>query len=236
MQLVPRHPVSQRLAAGVSAITIAAITAACSAGPASQPPVSVVPTSTATAADAGVATPAPSATATPAPSATTSPAPTASATAASETPVATITAPTEAPPVPAGLVLAIDHGATADDGTPVRRYTVTWTRPLEPGATVRVFGITTCPNPPTPDGVPCVTADTRLPAKIRTRLASSPAESGSASWDWPDIDADGPFVGYDGATVYFAVVLRAVNAAGASRFVVLQSATSCRPDLGGCMS
>jgi hypothetical protein len=95
-----------------------------------------------------------------------------------------------------------------------------------------VIGITTCPNEPTPDGVPCVTRRTPLPAKIRTLIAKGPAESGSISWDWPEADVDGPVLAYADGVSYYAFVVRAANAAGRSPFVVVRSTVAC----SDCMS
>ncbi len=138
------------------------------------------------------------------------------------------------PPAPDGLELLVERGVPGAGDTLATRYTVSWTVPLASGTTVRVFGITACPNEPVAGGVPCVTRSTPLPARIRNRLASGPAAAGSVSWTWPEADVDGPVLAWDGTNEYFAFVARAVNAAGSSRFVVVQSATACRP--ADCMS
>ena len=232
MHHVPRLRMPAGILA-VNALAVVAFTSACTAGPAPSGSMASPTADGSEAATATVAAATPAPTATPAPPATEpAPAPTVtpSVTESPGSPATPVTAPAAA----AGLAWSVEHEVATEDGNVVNRYTVTWTRPLDPGTMVQVFGITACPNEPTPDGIACVTRGTPLPARIRTRLASAAAEAGSASWDWPNLDADGPFIAWDGKDAYFALVVRAVNAAGASRFVVVHSVFACDPQ--DCMS
>ncbi len=226
MHLVPcfRWPATALVGA---ALVIATVTSACSAGgspstslPASPSSVSATPSPVASMAPSE-----PPAT----PVVTESPA-------ATEPPMteppATAPAATEPPAAPDGLDYNVDPGVTGEGGLVMTRYTVSWTMPLDPGTSIRVFGITTCPNKPTADNPPCVTDRTPLPAKIRTLIAKGPAEPGSVSWEWPEADVDGPVLASVDGTSYFAFVVRAVNAAGSSPFVVVRSAVACTD----CMS
>ncbi len=104
--------------------------------------------------------------------------------------------------------------------------------PLAPGTTISVYGVTTCPAKRTSSNRPCVTDSTRLPARIRELIVMGPAMDGSVSWDWPAADVDGPVLVVADGTSYYAFVMRAVNDAGRSPFVVVRSTVAC----SDCMS
>jgi hypothetical protein len=128
----------------------------------------------------------------------------------------------------------VERGIEGEDGRLATRYTVSWRSPLDPDTIIRVVGITSCPVPPPATGErTCVTDDTPLPAKIRLPITTGPASNGSVSWLWPYQDVDGPVLAYVDGVSYVAYVVRAVNAAGGSRFVVVTSTVIC-PD--SCMS
>ncbi len=147
------------------------------------------------------------------------------------TPGASLEAATVPPPAPSGVTLDESEGTDAT-GLVVQRFTVTWSAPLTPGVTIRVYGITRCLNPPTSTGVPCVTDGMKLPASARTVLARAHAVDGTASWSWPLADVDGPVLAWDGKRSYYAFVIAGSNDAGRSPFVVMRSAIAC----SDCMS
>ena len=228
MHLVPcfRWPPTALVGA---ALVIATVTSACSAGasPSASSPASPSGVAATPSQAASMAPSEPLATPSVTPSVT--PAATASPT-VTEPPT---TAPaTEPPAAPGGLDYNVEPDVAGEGGLVMTRYTISWTTPLDPGTTIRVFGITTCPSKPTPDNPPCVTDRTPLPAKIRTLIAKGPAAPGSVSWEWPQADVDGPVLAYADGTSYFAFVVRAVNAAGSSPFVVVLSTDACTD----CMS
>lgn len=235
MQLVPCFRGPTAALAG-SVLVLALITAACSGGslpsassPASLPSVPsppsppASPVSPAASAEPTAAEPV----ATPAPP--TQPPPT-EAPATPSAPPATASGP---PPAPTGLDYGIERGVVGEGGLVMTRYTVAWSAPLDPRTSISVFGVISCPTKRTPSNPPCVTESTRLPAEIRELIVMGPATDGSISWDWPEADVDGPVlvVGPDG-TSYYAFVVRAVNDAGRSPFVVVRSTVAC----SDCMS
>lgn len=208
-------------------LVLAMITAACSSGsspsvasPESSPTASTAPTLAPTLAP----TQAPSEPPATEPPAVDSPTPAPSATSA------TVSLP---PPAPTGLDYGIERGLDGEGGLVMTRYTVSWSAPLDPGTSISVFGVITCPVKRSPDNLPCVTESTRLPARIRELIVMGPASDGSISWDWPEADVDGPVLAVGpGGTSYYAFVVRAINDAGRSPFVVLRSTVAC----SDCMS
>ena len=61
------------------------------------------------------------------------------------------------------------------------RYTVRWESPLDPGTTIRVYGVEGCPVEESDEPEPCVTRRTDLPADMRTMIAKAPAEDESSA-------------------------------------------------------
>lgn len=230
MHLVPcfRRPTTALIG---SVLVLALLTSACSSGSspsASAPERSQVGSSAPT--EAPSATPSePPATAPPA----TAPPATEPPPVDSPTPAPSPSTVSGPPTAPAGLDYQVERDVAGEGGVLKTRYTVSWSSPLDPGTSIRVFGVITCPAKRTPSNRPCVTDSTPLPAKIRELLVTGPATDGSISWEWPAADVDGPVlvVGPDG-TSYYAFVVRAVNDAGRSPFVVVRSTVAC----SDCMS
>jgi hypothetical protein len=185
-------------------VTIVIIGAACSA-PASPP--SANPTPAAQASPSRTATDPPRA----APTARPSPTPT----------------PVPVPPKPTGVKFNERAQVNDDESVATITQTVTWRAPRSEGVEIRVYGVTECiaqPSKPSPDtSGPCLVEHTRLPASVRTPLASAPASDGAVSWTWSEetgcdiglaYDPDGPS--------YYAVVLAAYNASGHSIFAIAE--------------
>ena len=173
--------------------------------------------------------------------------------AVTETPVTTVAAtptatlgptPTAAgarvPPKPTGVKLRARDRCVSES---CHRYkhtrTVTWESPLTKGVEIRVYGVTKCvsrPADPKPgtDG-PCLVKHTRLPASIRTLLATAPASAGKVTWTWidegdPGCDLTFPIGATPDGEYYYAVVVAAYSTSGHSIFTVAQSGTWVEPD------
>ena len=98
-----------------------------------------------------------------------------------------------------------------------------------PSGEIRVYGVTECIN--NVDGEPCLVLHTALPDSVRDLVAKAPAADGSAGWTWPGWENIGGAmaVNPDGDHYYYAFVAAAYNAAGHSKFIILDSSTAC-PD------
>ena len=113
--------------------------------------------------------------------------------------------------------------------------TVTWAGPRSKGTEIRVYGVTACiAMPPSPgegaDG-PCLVEHTPLPESVRKLIAKAPASTGKISWTWRNWENIGSSVAMspDG-TAYEAIVIAAYNAAGHSKFIIVDPGYWC----GGC--
>jgi hypothetical protein len=118
--------------------------------------------------------------------------------------------------------------------------TVTWTAPLRKGVEIRVYGVTEClalpahPKPGTRG--PCLVKGTRLPASVRTLLATALASAGKVTWTWieeePGCDIWYPVGRAPDGQDYYAVVIAAYSAAGHSIFTIAEPGEWIEPDFG----
>ena len=206
-----------------ASLLLGVVLAACAGNPTAPTPAGSPGALSPTPITASGPTSAPSAATIPTPQATPSPARTPSA--ASPPPKPT-TAPV--PPMPTGATFHEDVECLETDCNEARTtQTVTWRTPPTKGVTIRAYGVTEClarPAHPEPGASgPCLVTRTRLPASVRTLLATAPASAGKVSWSWTqetgcDVslgsDPDGPQIE--------AVVLAAYNASGQSIFTIAE--------------
>lgn len=128
-----------------------------------------------------------------------------------------------APPAPTNVAFKVHTNGQDSDGYPrPYRLQVTWDSAIVADTTVEVWAVTECPATATRrhPQLPCLTRSTPLPTSNRQRVASAPAGDGSVSWMVPGWEILGGPVAVDGEVQYWGVVVRAVNANGASRFVI----------------
>lgn len=204
---------------------LAVILAACTAGVEATPSSSVSPSPSHVALSLATVSPAPTAfVATPAP-------------VAAGTPPRNAT-PVPVPPEPTGVKFRASEECL---GKPCNLYeysqTVTWKAPRTKGVEIRVYGVTEClampahPKPGT-DG-PCLVKNTRLPASVRTLLATAPASAGSASWSWiaeePGCDIWYPVGAAPDGSAYYAVVVAGYSESGHSIFTIAEPGEWAEP-------
>ena len=189
-------------------VAVALFVLGCS--PAATPP----PSTTAPSADGS------SAPASPSPSADV-------AAVASPTPTPTAS-PLKPPPAPKGVKLATKGSDPRNVGYDTKMtITVSWASPTDAGTQIRVFGVEDCMPPPGKDPAPCLVKNTPLPASARTLIAKAPASKGKVTWTWPAWDDIAGNVAADGNKTYASIVVAAYNAAGHSRFVIVQTGEFC---------
>jgi hypothetical protein len=197
----------------VIVLAFALVVAGC--GAAVTPTGSPTPTSS---IDAGAASDAASGTPTPTPDPTPTPKPT-----PGPTPKPTPLAP---PPPPDSAKLSQRPGAKDKYGTPAVVSTVTWDETYAPGTTIRVYGVTECLA--TANYQPCLKTHTALPSKVRRFIAAAPAADGRVRWTWPGWEDIGGAVAADAhGRFYYAIVVAAYNKAGHSKFIIVDTSTSC---------
>ncbi len=128
------------------------------------------------------------------------------------------------PQAPRNVAFKVHESPWTGNTQPDYRLKVTWDTPVQPGTTIEVYGVMRCPRKPVMGGRYCLTPTTPLPKSILELQATAPASNGSVSWlaqGWGEIG--GP-IGLDKAGKdVWAIVVRAVNAAGASRFVIARN-------------
>jgi hypothetical protein len=180
-------------------------------------------------APATTADPVASPSASPAPSvavvtATATPAPTPDPTAAPTTPSP---AAVKVPVAPTSAKIRVSDGALGAYDIPEQEFKVSWTETYPADTEIRVYGVTECIN--NVDGEPCLVLHTALPDSVRDLVAKAPAAAGSAGWTWPGWENIGGAmaVNPDGDHYYYAFVAAAYNAAGHSKFIILDSSTAC---------
>ena len=106
--------------------------------------------------------------------------------------------------------------------------TVTWKAPRTEGVEIRVYGVTECLAEPTPlptaaSSGPCLVKGTKLPASVRTLLATAPAADGVARWSWKEETGCNPGLQSDSAgPAYYSIVLAAYNDSGHSIFTIAE--------------
>ena len=130
-----------------------------------------------------------------------------------------------APPAPTNVVYKVHASNKLSDwvdGPPPYRLEVTWDETVDADTTIEVWAVTSCQRRASPKqpSVSCLTSKTPLPASIRKLVASAPAGDGMVSWKVPGWEIIGGAVGMDKQDEYWAIVVRATNANGASRFVI----------------
>ena len=130
-----------------------------------------------------------------------------------------------APPSPTDVVFKV-HASNKPsdwvDGPPPFRLEVTWNETVDADTTIEVWAVTKCPRQASPQRleVSCLGNQTPLPVSIRKLVASAPAVDGTVSWKVPGWEIIGGAVAQDKADDYWAIVVRATNADGSSRFVI----------------
>jgi hypothetical protein len=160
-----------------------------------------------------------------------------SSTSAMPTAVASSAPPLEASTAPSAAARAVAPPAPADvtwNQTPALGFgagtttmTITWKEAATAGATIRVYGVTTCLNPPGTDNVPCLVVNTLLPDKALTLVATAPAAQGRVSWTWPSWGNIGQALAVHGSDTYYAFVVGAYTTAGHSKMIIAATAGAC---------
>ena len=152
--------------------------------------------------------------------------------------------PAALPDLPTGVVFS-ERWRQVDVDTAVLAHKVTWRAPLSDDVEIRVYGVTRCvefpvPFPTEPRTAECLLKGTRLPASVRTLLASAPASDGVARWkyrtqsdtwachggyesiDRGDEERDGGGGAYAVGPGYYSVVVGAYNDQGHSIFAIAE--------------
>jgi murein DD-endopeptidase MepM/ murein hydrolase activator NlpD len=130
-----------------------------------------------------------------------------------------------APPAPSNVVFTVHYPKDPSlyrDSVPPYRLEVTWDETVDADTTIEVWAVTRCSRKATtrrPE-VSCLTNKSPLPVSSRKLVASAPAADGMVSWTVPGWEVIGGPVAQDSVDSYWAIVVRAVNANGASRFVI----------------
>ena len=137
--------------------------------------------------------------------------------------------PLPVPAKPTGVAFREHIGRETDGGYATISQRVTWKAPRTTGVEIRVYGVTKClaepdPAPTGPAGGPCLVKGTKLPASVRTLLATAPASDGVARWRWTEQTGCSGFgLEFDNAgPVIYAIVLAAYNASGNSTFAIAE--------------
>ena len=131
-----------------------------------------------------------------------------------------------APPAPTNVVFKVhapNDPKLYETSVPPYRLEVTWDETVEADTTIEVWGVTRCPGEGAGEAGPCLTRRTPLPSSIRRLEASAPAGDGSVSWTVPGWEIIGGAVALDGSHELYGIAVRAVNANGASRFVLAKN-------------
>ncbi len=119
-------------------------------------------------------------------------------------------------------------GPTDSTGFPLTtKRIVTWQEAVTDGTQIRVYYLTKCLNPPTPEGVPCIVKHMALPPGSLKLIAKAPAAQETVSWTWPTPEDIGGAFDWDGQNYYYGLVIAAYNAVGHSRFIIIGSGESC---------
>lgn len=138
----------------------------------------------------------------------------------------TLQTPIPVPPKPSGVKFDEQKRMGSDASSTMITQTIRWGTPRSADVEIKVYGVTECiamPKDPAPNTTgPCLATGTRLPASVRTLLATASASEGAVSWTWtgefecgesdPAYNPQGP--------EYHAVVLAAYNTSGHSLFAI----------------
>jgi hypothetical protein len=154
----------------------------------------------------------------------------------SPTPTPTPTPTHAVPPKPTGVEFK-EHLLAGQDPSLARvTQSVSWAAPRSADVEIKVYGVTECiarPDDPEPNEAgPCLVTGTRLPASVRTLLATAPASDGTVSWSWTGtFDCGEPQPLFDPAGPdYHAIVVAAYDAAGHSIFAIAAPGRWWEPD------
>jgi len=124
-----------------------------------------------------------------------------------------------APAAPTGATYDDDRGVAPDV-----TVTVGWNEASPSGVSIWVYGVTDCLA--SADGAACVTETTKIPASALLLIGKVPAATGTTAWTYRDHNIGGALGVYNDVA-YYAIILRAVNTAGQSPFVVAGTNSSC---------
>ena len=117
--------------------------------------------------------------------------------------------------------------------------TLTWKKVPTEGTQIEVYGVTGCLSQTKRAGDgSCLVVGTVVPTSTRKLIAQAPASKGTVSWTGPawldniDVATTGPrseAIGVDrhGDDIYFAIIVRASNEVGDSKFVIADVGTWC---------
>jgi hypothetical protein len=210
----PLRPGWPTLAAAAIVMILSSACVGSAPSASAEPPASSSASPTSSVAAAPTAKPAPT------PDPTTAPTP--DATPASPSAVKVPAAPTSAK-------IRVSDGALGAYDVPEQEFEVSWSETYPADTEIRVYGVTECIN--NVDSEPCLVLHTPLPDSVRDLVAKAPAGDGSTGWTWPGWENIGGAMAMnpDGEHYYYAFVAAAYNAAGHSKFIILDSSTAC-PD------
>jgi hypothetical protein len=131
--------------------------------------------------------------------------------------------PLRPPAAPTG---ATYHDDQTLDPAPVA---VGWHEGSPGGVSIWVYAVIECLAPVGSSDVACVTGRSEIPASALVLLRKVPAAAGMTAWTWPGSNSELGInaLGMYDSVKYQAIILRAVNEAGQSAFVVAGTTTSC---------
>jgi hypothetical protein len=182
----------------------------------------------AAAGSATYQTPKPTATHTLKPTAKPTPTPT-----PKPTPTPTPTPKPTRPAVPTHTAFSVTTRADSADVS-TDTYHVSWREANSAGVTVRIYALLLCLGAASAahPSVPCVTANTSIPAHDLLLIAQVRASAGTFTWAASYYVGEGSEIGYVGhnpgtSRQIFGVFITAANKAGSSRRVVVASSEAC---------
>jgi hypothetical protein len=143
-----------------------------------------------------------------------------SAPAASPTATARPTAALREPGKPARVTFKEVDRRHVGNGNQRVTYRLTWSAPEGVATSFTVFGVTECLREAKAfDGKPCLVKGMRIPGRVQELLATVPGSARRVDVAWKE--------GEIGPGPYYAVLIRASNAAGDSIFTIAWSGTVC---------
>lgn len=152
--------------------------------------------------------------------------------------VATCQLPAATPPAaPTNTSFDIAGGGVPPGGGSIENYNVRWSEANPTGVTVRIYGLLKCLGPAsaTQTLFPCVTPKTVIPAADLVLIGQVAASAGTFTWSATFGPRSGPLhwaaVGND---LIYGVLITAVNAAGSSPRVIVDTGEGCLP--GNCVT
>ncbi len=125
------------------------------------------------------------------------------------------------PPQPGDPTWTYIGGVVGDSSTVLETYRATWTEPEGAATQFLFYGVTTCLRyTAANDGTPCVVKGMKIPSKSLVLLKKVKGTARSADVQWTRDAGAGP-------EPYWTVLVRAINAAGKSKFTIMWSADVC---------